>query len=242
MNIVAIDTSSRKGAVCLSASGSVAGVERFGLKDSHLVSLGRSIDSLLAKSGFSIENVDRIAIVSGPGSFTGLRIGMAFVKGIYAAVRCEVVIMTSLELLALPLLERSRRVCSIIDARKNEVYAALYLSKDKCKAVDCEQQLPARVLSPPNLIQDIERTAAESVLFTGSGVPCCRELIEASSKIQASFAADGENNISLPAFTRLAAELTPLPYEEVLTLEPFYIRSSDAELKRLKSHRIHERN
>jgi tRNA threonylcarbamoyladenosine biosynthesis protein TsaB len=242
MNILAIDTSSREGAVSLSADGGFAGEERFGRKDSHLVALGRTANSLLANSRLNIKNIDRLAIVSGPGSFTGLRIGMAFVKGIHAALGIDVVTMTSLELLARPLGGHSRLVCPMIDARKSEIYTALYRCDEISKSMNCEQLLPACVISPLDLIQKIERSVEEPVLFAGSGVQCCRELIESSSGIQASYAGEEENRISLPIFLQFADKLKPLSNEEILTLEPFYIRSSDAELKRLKRHRTHERN
>lgn len=242
MNILAIDTSSREGAVSLSVDGSFAGVERFGRKDSHLVALGRTTESLLAESRMNIKNIDRLAIVSGPGSFTGLRIGMAFVKGIHAGLGIDVVTMTSLELLAHPLFGHSRLVCPMIDARKSEVYAALYRWDEISKNLHREELLPARVLSPTDLMQQIEQVAEEPVLFAGSGVQCCRELIESSTGIQASYAGEEENRISLRVFSQVAGKLKPLSNEEILTLEPFYIRSSDAELKRLKRHRTHERN
>lgn len=242
MNILAIDTSSREGAVCLAVNGVVAGVERFGGNDSHLVALGRATESLLANNRLIIENIDRIAIVSGPGSFTGLRIGMAFVKGIHAVLGSDVVTMDSLELLARPLLERSRLVCPMIDARKNDVYAALYRSVAGSDGLDCEQLLPARVQAPGDLLMELERTADGPVLFVGSGVHCYRDLVESFDGIKKSYAGEEEDGISLPVFSQLAEKLTPLSKEKILTLEPFYIRSSDAELKRLKSHRSHGRN
>jgi len=242
MNLLAIDTSSREGAVCLSRGGRVAGVEHFGRKDSHLVALGRAADSLLAGNRLGIEDVDRIALVSGPGSFTGLRIGMAFVKGIHAALEMDVVTMNALELLARPLFERGRLVCPMIDARKSEVYAALYRGGQSPGGRACVRILPERVLSPEVLLTELERTAEGPVLFVGSGSVCYRGLVESFEGIQKSFAGEEENRVSLPVFARLAAKLPPLSEEEILTLEPFYIRSSDAELKRLKSHRIHGEN
>ncbi|MFH1754854.1 MAG: tRNA (adenosine(37)-N6)-threonylcarbamoyltransferase complex dimerization subunit type 1 TsaB [Candidatus Latescibacterota bacterium] len=241
MNIMAIDTSSREGAVCLSMDGEPSCVQHFGQKDSHLVALGSSMDSLLVRCRIDIQDIDRIAVVSGPGSFTGLRIGMAFVKGIHAALATDVVVMTSLQLLAHPHLDRDRLVCPMIDARKSEVYTALYRLGNASAGWSGEPVLSERVVSPRKLLAEIESTVEGPVLFAGSGVPCYRDVIE-SSKIQKSFAGEESNRISLPEFTRLAAALTPLSSEEILTLEPFYIRSSDAELKLLKSHRTHERN
>jgi tRNA threonylcarbamoyladenosine biosynthesis protein TsaB len=242
MKILAIDTSSREGAVCLSSDGGVLSVKRFGRRDSHLVALGCAVDSLLAENQLHIENIDRAAVVSGPGSFTGLRIGMAFVKGMYAALGCDVVTMTGLELLAQALFEHGRLVCPMIDARKNEVYAALYRPHKKATGRGCDSILKPRVQAAGDMLNEIAKTVSDAVLFAGSGARCYRELIESFDGIRKSFAGEDQDTVSLTVFSRLAASLTPLSKEEMLTLEPYYIRSSDAELKRLKSHRTHEGN
>ena len=128
MIILAIDTSSKEGSIALAVDGNITGPVGFGRADSHLVAIGRSVADLLAAAGKKIEDLSRIALVAGPGSFTGLRIGMAFVKGIHAALGTEIVTITSLELISRALAAGRRRICPMIDARKNEVYTALYES------------------------------------------------------------------------------------------------------------------
>ena len=111
----------------------------------------------MAAAGKKIEDLSRIALVAGPGSFTGLRIGMAFVKGIHAALGTEIVTITSLELISRALAAGRRRICPMIDARKNEVYTALYEYGQNQAGPPGQADLtgqpgPLRVLAPPQAV------------------------------------------------------------------------------------------
>ncbi|NIM20400.1 MAG: tRNA (adenosine(37)-N6)-threonylcarbamoyltransferase complex dimerization subunit type 1 TsaB [Candidatus Latescibacteria bacterium] len=242
MIILAVDTSSRRGSVALSVDQAIAGPIRFGSEDSHLVALSTTIDRLLKERGLTIRDVDRIALVAGPGSFTGLRIGMAFVKGIHAALATEVATMTSLELIAYPLLDNRCLVCSMIDARKSEVYAALYRLGREKPDEGVEVVIPPKAVSPKIFLEALRKTTSSPVLFVGSGALRYRKRIDGCEGVRASFARGDANTASATVLASIAEKLTPLANEEILMLEPFYIRSSDAELKRLKAHRTDERN
>ena len=85
MVILAVDTSLQVGSVALARDGTVLGTERFDEPSSHLVALGGAVERLLAAAGLAASDVARVAVVTGPGSFTGLRIGLAFAKGLHAA-------------------------------------------------------------------------------------------------------------------------------------------------------------
>ena len=125
MVTIAIDTSHPVGTAALARDGVVLGDARFDSPSSHLVELSKAIERLLAESHLVMRDVDRVAVVLGPGSFTGVRIAVSFAKGL-AAAGAEVVAMDSLRLLALPFLDQGRaRVCAMIDAKRGEVYGAL---------------------------------------------------------------------------------------------------------------------
>jgi tRNA threonylcarbamoyl adenosine modification protein YeaZ len=126
--VLSIDTSHPEGSVALAAAGVARGHRRFGASSSHLLDLGRCADELLRDNGLAVGDIERVALVKGPGSFTGLRIGLAFVKGLVAALDADVVTVGTLELLAMPLLDANQRraVCAMVDARKEEVYGAIY--------------------------------------------------------------------------------------------------------------------
>jgi tRNA threonylcarbamoyladenosine biosynthesis protein TsaB len=226
---LALDTSHPVGTVALAIDGESRGHARFGDAGSHLVELGSRVDAVLGASGLTIADVDRVALTNGPGSFTGLRIGMAFVKGLAAAREIEVVTVGSLELLAVPLLGDHEYVCPMIDARKNEVYTAVF-ARPKAPAGRPDEVVSSRVADPAAFLEESRRYQP---LFVGSGALRYRDTIAAipgAGEVAGSRHAQ-PSTIHLAV---LADRLRPLDRRELRDLEPLYIRSSDAELKRLR--------
>jgi tRNA threonylcarbamoyladenosine biosynthesis protein TsaB len=253
MIVLAVDTSSREGSISLAVDDRVLGPVGFGRDDSHLVAIGRSVEILLSEAGKKIEDLGRIALVSGPGSFTGLRIGMAFAKGIHAALGTELVILSSLKLLALAGRAGQRRVCPMIDARKNEIYTAVYElaesteGENGCPEVQRRFQrlnsiVPMQVVSPADFLKQFGRAPLDGpIVFTGSGAICYREEISSALGSDAEFISGTDNQPSAVLLARLAEVMVPLSPDQVLNLEPLYLRSNDAKLKPLKDHRSHDR-
>ena len=231
MVVIAIDTSQRLGGVALARHGVVLGGERFGAESSHLVEIGRTLDSLLSRHGLGVGDVDRIAVVSGPGSFTGLRIGLSFVKGLHAGLGADVVTIGTLALLALPHLDRYETVCTMVDAHRHEVYAAVF-TRTPAAAPRSE----ARVVAAPCAMDPrvfLEGLPGAPAFFVGSGV--LRYLDVVRPFAAASVLADPlDQGPSTEHLARIAHRLAPLSHDAVRSLEPDYIRSSAAELKRLK--------
>ncbi|MGB9380802.1 MAG: tRNA (adenosine(37)-N6)-threonylcarbamoyltransferase complex dimerization subunit type 1 TsaB [Candidatus Binatus sp.] len=128
--VLGLDTSTSIASLALIAHGKVAAsLERSAT--SHGAALPSAIDELVGAAGLSIHDVGAIAVGTGPGSFTGLRIGLSYAKGIAMASGCALVGIPSFDAMALSALERhntdeGRLVCVVVDARKGEVYAALY--------------------------------------------------------------------------------------------------------------------
>jgi tRNA threonylcarbamoyladenosine biosynthesis protein TsaB len=224
MVILAVDTSHPVGSVALNVDGQPAGWARFGDASSHLVELGGCVDRLLRDSGLRVGEVSRIALVEGPGSFTGLRVGMAYVKGLAAALDLDVVTTGTLELLAMPLLDRAetRIICPMVDAHKSEVYAAVYGSG---------KELMRPCVVPPKLF--LESAQKFDPLFVGSGAIRYRQLIDQTAG-PGRIAPETASLPSTQYLAGIARDLEPLPPDALRTLEPMYLRRSDAELKRLK--------
>lgn len=233
MVTIAIDTSQPVGSVSLGRGGEVLGTLKFGGASSHLLELGRCAKRLLGDNHLTMGQVERIAVVIGPGSFTGLRVGLAYVKGLKAGLDVDIVTINTLELLALPLLSGGNRVCPMIDARKKEVYAAVYQLGPSTG--DRYPHSAVAVLSPR--VQEPEKFLEEAAIFApifvGSGAQTYRDLVTQTAGPTAAGGTDGD----LPSteyLCRIAPRLQPLPDEKISSLEPFYIRASEAELKRLK--------
>ncbi len=126
MNILAIDTSSMSGSVAVGSYEKLVNLSYLDLKSTHSERLMPQIDSSLKASGLTIEDIGCIAVVTGPGSFTGLRIGLATAKGLCVARKIPLVAVRSLDVLAFQVTGVEKPVIACIDARMGEIYAAVY--------------------------------------------------------------------------------------------------------------------
>jgi tRNA threonylcarbamoyladenosine biosynthesis protein TsaB len=224
-----VDTSHPEGSVALATDGEArGGRRRFGASSSHLLELGRLIDCLLHENGLSAGDISRIALVQGPGSFTGLRIGLAYVKGLAAALDTEVVTVGTLKLLAMPLLKEGI-VCPMVDARKDEVYGALYRGAGDGVV---EEIVAPRAQAPEAFLKEVVR---HDPLFVGTGAIRYRERVErAGGGAEALFAPEEAALPSTEYLCRIAPGLEPLAREALRSLEPLYVRPSNAVFKTLK--------
>ena len=232
MVTLAVDTSHPVGGVSLGRDGAVLGTLSFGGASSHLLEIGRCVDELLDEYDLDAGRIDRIALVIGPGSFTGLRVGLSYVKGLRAGLDADVVTIGTLELMALPQLDGGRTVCPMIDARKNEVYAAIYgtgASSGAGPACSAETLVEPRVQRPDDFLAE---AAPYAPVFVGSGAAAYRDVIDRITGNRIDVLND--NPPSTAYLCRIASRLAPLPEQEIRELVPCYIRASEAELKKLK--------
>lgn len=131
--VLGIDTSTAAGSVALARDEQIAGME-VSTTESHSTWLLKAIHTLLDRTAISLQLIDGIAVVVGPGSFTGLRIGMTTAKGLAAAGHKPCAGVVSLEAMAATMAQHRPDALLVpaIDARKGEVYFGIYrLVKDK---------------------------------------------------------------------------------------------------------------
>ncbi len=226
--ILAVDSSTLAGSVALSQGETLVAECLLNVRRTHSEKLLGQIDLLLAEADWQLADLDLLVAVTGPGSFTGLRIGVATVKGLAQVIDIPVVGISSLEMLALNLPLSPVPVGVFLDARKKEVYTQLF---------DCGQDGPvprgdARVLPPTAALQQMP----EQVALVGDGVPLYRDLILATL---------GDSVLLPPvsAHQPRAAQAAWLGLREyrknggsaAAELLPTYIRPSDAELNLAKS-------
>jgi tRNA threonylcarbamoyladenosine biosynthesis protein TsaB len=236
MVTLALDTSHPVGSVALARDGTVLGTEHFREPATHLVALGHAVEQLLTSTALTPAGIERLAVVTGPGSFTGLRIGLSFAKGLHAARGIPLVTINALQLLALPWLAPGARVCAMIDARRGEVYAAMYeraasdtLANDLSaahEAVAPRAQAPAAWLASLPAMPEV---------FVGTGAFAYRETLRADFP----GAMIVEGAAMYPSTSHLASiahGMPPLTGSAVRSLEPFYVRASGAEQMRLRAH------
>jgi tRNA threonylcarbamoyladenosine biosynthesis protein TsaB len=239
MNVLALDTSHRTGSISLrKADGSVL-TGKFGPAEMHLKEIGRVTQEILAEASMSLRGIDLLALVKGPGSFTGLRIGMAFAKGIHASLGVRIVTMDTLELLATPLSAPGVVVAPMIDAKRNEVYAAAFIASED-DGSGMRRVVEPLAVEPGKFLDVLERSlpaGTRKTVFVGSGAAKYGEMLAALPGDRFETAPEISHEPSTEALASSAPALEPLPDEEIPALEPFYIRASDAELKRLREVR-----
>jgi tRNA threonylcarbamoyladenosine biosynthesis protein TsaB len=193
-------------------------------KDTHSKHVLGLIDSALALSGVTLETVDAYAVTTGPGSFTGLRIGLSVIKGMALGGKKPVVGISSLDALAIQGHVRQGLVCVLMDARRKEVYCARYVSeKGKLK-----RTVDAAVVSPEKALSDL----VEECTFIGSGAVLHQDLILSTLGEKAFFPPPSCHGIraSSVAYLGLRQLRNPQKIKED-PLAPEYLRASDAELK-----------
>ena len=229
MVIIAVDTSHTSGSAALARDGRFVAGGRFGEGSSHLVGLGATVDRLLADQNLAPQDIERVALVAGPGSFTGLRIALAWVKGLHAAIGMDVVAMGTLELLALPYLDRWDFVCTMIDARRQEIYGALYHPDPS--GVRARESVAPAASAPDSFLDGLPETPA---LFVGTGVARYRSLVETQRFAGARLITNEPDLFpSTQHLCAIAPSLDPLSHDQIRSLEPMYLRESGAKRSKL---------
>src|SRR5215831_19352433 len=121
--ILNIDTSVESASVCLSNDGDVVGLSVNNNKKDHAAWLHRAIQELVKNTGLTLSDLDAIAISIGPGSYTGLRIGLSAAKGLCYALNIPLISVNTLQMMAhAARKEDVQFICPLIDARRMEVF------------------------------------------------------------------------------------------------------------------------
>lgn len=229
MKILAIDTSTRSGSVALLDNGNLVREITAADAGTHASWLMPSISALLEGTGTEVSSVDVFALTTGPGSFTGLRIGVSTVKGLAWTSGKKVFAVSTLAALALNLRYSSFTVCPVLDARKGELYAALYRFNGGC----IETVLKDAAIAPLELIRLLSsgEVPTGKVAFLGNGAGAHRELLES---VKGAFIAPEPlwhiraSNVALIANERIMSGEEPM---EAAGITPVYLRKSEAEIK-----------
>jgi tRNA threonylcarbamoyladenosine biosynthesis protein TsaB len=142
-------------------------------KQTHSQTLLPMIEETMRYSGFSLEELDAIAVAAGPGSFTGLRIGASTVKGLGLVLDKPIVPVPTLEWMAYQLAEVDGFICPMMDARRNQVYTGIYEMRDG-NLVEIMKQCAMDV---HELMKELGKYPVK-VHFLGDGVPVYFDVIQ----------------------------------------------------------------
>jgi tRNA threonylcarbamoyladenosine biosynthesis protein TsaB len=221
--LLVVDTATPAGSVALSRGTTVLGEIALNVRKNHTDRLLLIIQQLLKDADLSLGHLDAFGVVLGPGSFTGLRVGVATIKGLALATDRPVVGVSSLATLAIQVPLSAFPVCALLDARKSEVYAGMF-----CWAKDRLQSLGEETVLPPARLLD---SLDQELIFIGDGALVYRDLIVDRLGSRAHFP---PWPLHMPRASSAASlALDALRQQQVIPLErlvPAYIRPSEAEV------------
>ncbi|MSN24531.1 MAG: tRNA (adenosine(37)-N6)-threonylcarbamoyltransferase complex dimerization subunit type 1 TsaB [Geobacter sp.] len=240
LNILAIDSSTSMATVALSVGHKIVAESIFSTDRTLSARLIPEIERLVALGGLSLSDIDLFAASVGPGSFTGVRGGVATMQGLALAGGKPCIGYSSLAMLAMNFSLCTYPVCPMLDARKSEIYSGLY---------DCSASIPQSILKdcvmpPADFLELVFTNIDQPVIFAGDGAQRYQEEIVsrfgsratiAPFQLHNSRAANGAM-LALDGFRRAAAVAPSM-------LLPVYLRASEAEINRkskLQANRVTE--
>jgi tRNA threonylcarbamoyladenosine biosynthesis protein TsaB len=216
--ILQIETATTVCSVALAKDGQVLAYKQLDERNIHAAIITVYIEELITSAGLQYADIDAVAVSSGPGSYTGLRIGISTAKGLCFALDKPLIAIETLEAMAYGVItgkgvDSQTLLCPMIDARRMEVYTALFdAAGNRVKATAAE-------IIDENTFAQLLQT--NKVLFFGDGAEKCREVI-----------GDNPNALFLPGFANSATYLTQKAavkfsaqdFEDVAYYEPYYLK------------------
>ena len=224
MRILAIDTSTMSGSLALLDGENPVAEWSLRSAQTHNRRLLKAIDFLLREVGWDLNSIDGFAVATGPGSFTGLRIGMTTVKMLAWTTGKLYAGIPSLDALAFPFAFSTLPVCPLIDARKKEVYCAFY-RPDATGGLRLEMSYSA--IAPSALAETIK----EPVIFCGDGWVAYRNQLKkklGSLAVEPPSSSHVLRAVSVAALAR--RRFTKGESENPGASLPRYVRPSEAEI------------
>jgi len=223
--ILSLETATTNCSVALASDGKVVASRSINSGYSHSEKINVFIQEVIAQAGVTLKDLQAVAVSSGPGSYTGLRIGISTAKGLCYALDIPLIAVNTLDAMAQGLTSgNDELIVPMIDARRMEVYSAVYDSEKKRVS-----EIEAIVVD--NHYYSNFRSEKELVL-AGDGADKCQVLFqnESSIKIQTSFVPQAEFMAELAE-----QKFRNSDFENVALFEPFYLKEFVAGPKRTNS-------
>jgi tRNA threonylcarbamoyladenosine biosynthesis protein TsaB len=216
--ILALETATPVSSVALFQGGKLLGCQEAVGEKVHAQRLTTLVSQTVSDSGFALKDIHAIAVGKGPGSYTGLRVGVSTAKGLCMALNIPLLSFESLDGLAAQVshiaLEQQARICPMIDARRMEVYC-----KQLNGRMETIEAVHACIVTADSFAEILK---SEKMIFIGNGAEKCKSLLESVSA----------NAIVMPEIcstARSAGDLVQQSFlagrfEDLVTFEPFYLK------------------
>ncbi|WP_028778442.1 tRNA (adenosine(37)-N6)-threonylcarbamoyltransferase complex dimerization subunit type 1 TsaB [Shimazuella kribbensis] len=182
MNILAVDTSTLVLSIAVLNEQKVLGEKSTNLKKNHSVRLMPAIDELLTDLDMSLSDIDIFAVTAGPGSYTGVRIGVTTIKTLAWSLQKPFLAVSTLAVMAMNGLYFPGNIVPLIDARREQVYTSVY-QKENGKL---QEKMPEKILLIDDLLTEL-KIDKKSVLFVGDDTHIFQSKIEGELGDQAQF-------------------------------------------------------
>ncbi|MGI5922052.1 MAG: tRNA (adenosine(37)-N6)-threonylcarbamoyltransferase complex dimerization subunit type 1 TsaB [Syntrophomonadaceae bacterium] len=232
MLILAIDSATPVAGVALLNDHTLLREDFVNYRKTHSETLMPMIDKVLRDCECTLQDVSALAVTTGPGSFTGLRIGLATIKGLSLASQIPVIGISTLEVIAHNIIATEALVCPLLDARKQEVYTAIY---DATGSVPV--RLTAEVACSPQEFADMALATAneqdrKKLILLGDGYYPYQAFFQ--EKL-GEWLQDVPSHLMLPRAAAMGSlarkKYNRKEFEDVFALSPRYIRLSEAEYR-----------
>lgn len=234
MKVLAIDSSGMTASIAVTEDEKLIAEYTIDYKKTHSQTLLPMLDEIKGMVDLDLSTLDVIGVASGPGSFTGLRIGSATAKGLAMALHKPIAEVPTMDAMAYSLYGFEHVICPIMDARRNQVYTGFYSFERK------DHNTAFRVLKE-QFAADMEEVIEElnglerRVIFLGDGVPVFKEVIKEKLLVPFEFAPANCNRQRAASLAVLAGEyLKAGRVVEAAAHKPEYLRVSQAERERME--------
>lgn len=221
--ILAIESSSHVASVAILEGDVLLGEFTLNHPKTHSQKLMPMLESLMAALDLKVADLDAIAVTVGPGSFTGVRIGLATAKALAQPFNLPLIPVSSLKAVAQGFQGFSGYICPIMDARKNEIYAGCY----QWQSGILVEVYPERALEPAAFLEELKNLNAE-IILSGDGLPKYAESFKAAlgEKLTVSHSAHGRQRAATVADLAKASLSEAVSYDAIAAE---YLRKSEAE-------------
>lgn len=214
--LLAVETATKVCSVALFKNDELIAVQEEGGNYSHAENLAVFVNDLIQEAGLQFSDLDAVAVSKGPGSYTGLRIGVSFAKGLSYALNIPLISIETLQAMASRCYEEVKEpnvlVCSMIDARRMEVYAAIYN-----RNLEVLKKVNADLITEDSYQEYLRR---HKLYFVGDGAKKCSDVIRHENAVFLTDLLPSAKSFGQLAYRKFENK----EFEDVAYFEPYYLK------------------
>ncbi len=236
MIILSLDSTSRYSSVALTDNDKVLGQTFLDSGNTHSETLLPAIIDLMHFNHMHSDDVELFACAAGPGSFTGVRIGVSIIKGLCSGKNKPCIGVSTLAALAENLPYTEGILCPVMDARRNQVYNALFRRTES----GIHRLTPDRLITLSELSEELKKYT-DKIYLCGDGYDLAKKQLAVQTEVTPSLLIP-QNAVSIASVAKQIYDSAPLSDYSEGKLQPIYLRASQAERERLEKEAAQKNN